>query len=287
MGNSHLFGRSSSFFLLLALAIVLLSASAHAETPADVPIIGYVNDHAGILTTSQIQDLNNQLSALDHAGIAQIAVVTVHNLNGEDIQSFALQLDQGVLGDKSKNNGLLFLIAVDDRKYWFDVGRGLEADLNDAKVGRIGRAYVVSAFQQGKYSEGIFNAIYAIEAVLKNETNSSYYSAADSGISSSGSDLAPLVAPLFLPFFVSLLVVFVVIIMISIVVGMRVARAAKSVKGKKNKDKEDKYFLGALILSSMMRGGRGGGGFGGGGFGGGGFSGGGGSFGGGGAGGGW
>ena len=195
---------------------------------------------------------------------AEFSVVTIDSLEGQDIESYALNLAQGKLGDKEKNNGLLLLVSVSDRKYRFEVGRGLEPIFNDAKIGRIGRTYLVDNFRDGAYGKGVYEASLAVSSILMGDNESAYYVP----------DTPPQTRRNNSSSFISFLIFFMIIF--SILGSM----------GKKGSTyrKRDRFFDAAL-MAGLMFGGRGRGGFGGG-LGGGGFGGfGGGGFGGGGAGG--
>ena len=248
--------------LILFVLVFLLFPIVNAEKPEDVNLNGFVNDYAGVLDDAQESAISDVLKSLYDNGTAQIAVVTIKSLEGQDINGFAFKVAEGKLGDKEKNNGLLLLVSIEDRKYRFEVGRGLEPLLNDAKVGRIGRNDLVPAFREGKYGEGILNAVNDIKEEISNPT-------ADSG---GVYEISRTV----------ILIMFFVILIFLPVIGYFLIKSVK--KAGKNKGKNyDKMFIAGYMLSGMMRGGRGGFSGGSGGFGG--F--GGGSFGGGGAGGGW
>ena len=121
---------TSTIFLLLILIPFTLAQEIEDKT--------FVNDYADIINPEEEIELNSVLNNLYEKDIAEFAVVTIKSLEGKDIESYSLNLAQEVLGDE-KNNGLLLLVSLEDKKYRFEVGRGLEAILNDAKVGRIGR----------------------------------------------------------------------------------------------------------------------------------------------------
>lgn len=140
-----------------------------------VEIKGFVNDYADIIDDNSEQELNNILKQLYDTNTAQYSIVTINSLEGQDIESYSLNLAQGKLGDKEKNNGLLLLVSLEDRKYRFEVGRGLEYILNDAKVGRIGRYYLVPNFQEGDYNKGILEASLAVKSILIGDNESEYY----------------------------------------------------------------------------------------------------------------
>lgn len=135
--------------LLAALPIVFLSTlvlpSAHAEKVADLPQpTDYVSDFAHVLSQPVITQLDSICAQLDHGKAnAQIAVVTVKNLDGDDAADWANALeDKWKIGKKGTDRGILILLAVDDHKYRIEVAYGLEGILPDGKVGDIGRSMV-------------------------------------------------------------------------------------------------------------------------------------------------
>ena len=225
-------------------------------------ITSFVNDGANIISDDEEIQINAALQDLYNKDLAQIAVVTITSLDGQPIETVAFNLAEGKLGAKDKNNGMLILIAVEDRAYRFEVGRGLEPIFNDAKVGRYGRDYFAPAFKKGKYSQGILLAINEINKELTGEEIANFQSVN----LEYGTDVTKLQLYITLFFFIVLISSFI--------------------KAMRSKNKDDRHFWAALIAAQMLRG-RGPGGFSGrGGFGGGfGGFGGGGSFGGAGAGG--
>ena len=134
-----------------------------------------VNDNANILTQQENIELEAILKQIYDSGEAEYVVVTVNSLEGKDIFSYSLELAQGNLGDTEKDNGLLLLVALEERKYQFQVGRGLEYILNDAKVGRIGRNYLVPNFKEENYGKGILEASLSVRSILLGDVNSTYY----------------------------------------------------------------------------------------------------------------
>lgn len=254
--------------LILSLFILISSSIVFAEKPTDIKLDYFVNDYANILTQEEEDIIGTELTNLFDSGIAQFSVVTVNSLDGQDITSFAYQVAEGKLGDKDKNNGLLLLISVQDRKYRFEVGRGLEPYLNDAKIGRIGREFLVPNFKNGDYFTGIDESVLSIKSILENDINSTYY--VDDKENS----------PSFSKTFIIIIVLFFILMFIAgIIDTIHKIDGNKKPNSKRN---HDDVFSAAVIAASLLKGG-GKGGFGGGGFGG--F--GGGSFGGGGAGSGW
>ena len=82
-----------------------------------------MNDHANILGDEK-QQIEQVAQQLYDADLAQIAIVTIDSLDGQSIEDVAFKLAEGKLGTQDKDNGLLLLIAVEDRAYRFEVGRG-------------------------------------------------------------------------------------------------------------------------------------------------------------------
>jgi len=137
-----------SRLLPAVLPVVLLAAmatSAQAERVDDLPKpTDYVSDFAHVLSPETIARLDRLCGQLDHsAANAQIAVVTVKTLDGDDAADYANQIEtKWKMGKKGTDRGLLVLLAVDDHKRRIDVAYGLEGILPDGKVGDIGREMV-------------------------------------------------------------------------------------------------------------------------------------------------
>jgi uncharacterized protein len=114
-----------------------------------------VVDEAGVLSKQVNKALSNALYQLKSQTGNEIAVLTVKSLEDETIDGYSIKVaDQWKLGTKGKDNGVLFLIAVDDRKMRIEVGRGLEGDLPDVIAGRIIQS-VKPYFKKGDYKSGI------------------------------------------------------------------------------------------------------------------------------------
>lgn len=138
----------------------------HSLTPtADV------NDFAAILTPAERESLEAQCRALREKTGAQLAVVTLKSLEGGQIDDFAVKLfKQWGIGQKEAKNGLLLLVAIDDRKARIEVGYGLEPILPDALAGRILNEQLFPAFRQRRYASGLAAAVARISQIVeKNE----------------------------------------------------------------------------------------------------------------------
>lgn len=122
---------------------LLLIVAAQAEPIAQLKATDYVNDFAHVLDQNSIAQMDDICRQIDEKTHAKIAVVTVHSLDGSDIESYAVNLfQQWGLGTKSTNRGVLILYAIDDHRDRIEVGYGLEPILPDGKTGDFAREAV-------------------------------------------------------------------------------------------------------------------------------------------------
>ncbi len=158
----------------MTLFLLVCAVAAYAVKPAipEVPS-RYVVDLAGVIDDSVEMSLNGYLQELEQKTTAQMVILTITSLEGESIFDLSLHIahDKWKLGQKGKDNGVLMLIAVQDRKYWFQVGYGLEGVLPDSLVGSIGRQHLVPHFQKGDYSSGITAAALATISEIASDAN--------------------------------------------------------------------------------------------------------------------
>jgi uncharacterized protein len=154
----------SLFLTILAGLLLCACAEALAVTPEppSVPKT-YIVDLAGIVQKQYNTKLTAYLKELEQKTTAQVIVLTVQSLDGEDMFGFAQRMfEKWKPGQKGKNNGLLIVVSLKDRKYRFQTGYGLEGALPDSKLGSIGRDYMVPYFRKGDYGGGIFSASLVI-----------------------------------------------------------------------------------------------------------------------------
>ena len=141
--------------LLLSLFFFFLTVSVAGA--AAVPALrGRVNDYAKILTQEQSTALDAQLARLEQDTGHQVAVLTLPSLDGEDIEGFSIRVAENwKIGKKGFDNGLILIVAVNDRKLRLEVGYGLEGILPDLVANRIIRDYIVPLFRSGDFAAGI------------------------------------------------------------------------------------------------------------------------------------
>ena len=248
-------------------AVLLLSAFALSPlTALEVPPLrGHINDNAGVLSASAERELESYLTAVEGSSGAQIALLTIDSLEGENLESYSIRVvENWQLGDEGQDNGVLLLVAMAEKKIRIEVGYGLEGVLTDAASGYIIRESITPEFRRGNFDRGIAAGLNTIGSVVAGDVVIDEKKVADSG---ENADSAA--GSLFI-------IVFLMIFVLGRMGRYRRYRA-------RGMSPWGAFFLGSMLGSSR---GHSSGGFGGG-FGGGGFSGGGGGFGGGGASGGW
>jgi uncharacterized protein len=156
-------------FRAVRYAPALLFALACARLfPLDVPAMnGPVNDLAGVMSPAERRELADYLLSIDGRTDAQIAVLTVPSLEGDDIESFSVRVAEAWrLGGEGTDLGALVVVSLSEREMRIETGYGAEAELTDAKCGLIIRNVMAPAFRGGNYGEGISSACRAIAQIL-------------------------------------------------------------------------------------------------------------------------
>jgi len=140
--------------------MVILLLAAGPLFGLEVPALkGRVNDYARILEPEQAAALENNLAAIESSTTAQFVLLTIPSLEGEPLEDFSLRVAEAwKLGQKRADNGLLMLVAVEDRAIRIEVGYGLEGTLPDGKCGTIIRQVIVPEFRNRNYYTGISKA---------------------------------------------------------------------------------------------------------------------------------
>jgi uncharacterized protein len=134
-----------AYLALLLLVVLPLAAVCQPVSSLPKPT-DYVSDFAHVMSPEAIQQLDYVCGEVDHEAHAQIAVVTVKTLDGEEVQDYAVQLYQkwglGAKNGPNQDRGVLIMVAVQDRKRFISTGYGVEGILPDSLVGQIGRQMV-------------------------------------------------------------------------------------------------------------------------------------------------
>jgi uncharacterized protein len=146
---------------VLALTVLITCTAADAGGgQANLPMPEhYVEDYANVIDTAYEQRLNGILRELDQKTGAQYIILTVESTGGVAIEQFSMDLaEKWKLGRKDKDNGMLFTLALKEKRWRFEVGYGFEGYVTDAYCGRLGREVLAPYLRKGQYSEGIYQA---------------------------------------------------------------------------------------------------------------------------------
>lgn len=270
---------------LLVLFAALWSLALPAAAQNFPPLSGRVVDQAGLLSPAQVLDLTSKSDALEASTKRQFVVATVKSLEGRTIEEYGYQLGRKWgIGDEKRDDGVILLVAPNEKKVRIETGYGARVFLTDAISGIIVQTVILPKFREGDLPGGIMaGADKIIEQMqLPAEQAQANIAAAERQRASRGSPGVFAFVP----------VIIIMIVFFSIVGSL--SRRANGRRYRRRRGGGIDPFVVLWGLNEISRASRGGGGWGGGGGGGfggfgggGGFSGGGGSFGGGGASGGW
>ena len=142
---------------LVVAAWLVLATSASAQPPP--ALTGAVNDFAGVIDPGNEAAITRLSDALQRATGDVLIVATVQTFKPDaDIKTFAVKMFENVgkgVGERSRDNGMLVLLAVDDRQVWIEVGYGLEEHITDGFAGETSRETMVPLFRNGDYGGGL------------------------------------------------------------------------------------------------------------------------------------
>ncbi len=150
---------------MLAMVLALFSTQAFGQ---DFPVLsGRVVDTAGMMTRAQAEALQARLAAHEASSSDQIVVATVPNLQGYEIADFANRLARHWgIGREGENNGVVLLVARDERQVRIEVGYGLEGTLTDALSRIVIENDILPRFRSGDFAGGIDAGADAVVAIL-------------------------------------------------------------------------------------------------------------------------
>ncbi len=146
--------------ILAAAAVLVAALGAKPFARPNLPRPEeYVDDLAHVVNPQHKQALLGLLQELEQKTGVQYIILTIDTTGGLPLEQFSIELlDQWKLGQKGKDNGVLFTLALKDRAYRFEIGYGLEGVLTDEFTGQVGRDVLVPYLKKGEYSQGIYEA---------------------------------------------------------------------------------------------------------------------------------
>ena len=156
--------------IFLTVIFLFLSFSGYAQNAPQS--VGWVNDFANVIDKGNADKLSSLIEEVEQKTSTEIAVVTINSIAPYDEKEYARVLfDNWKPGKKGKDNGVLVLLAVKERRWRIETGYGVEGILPDGLCGEIGRNYMVSYFKEGKYGEGLYQGIRAIADIIAKDAH--------------------------------------------------------------------------------------------------------------------
>jgi uncharacterized protein len=156
--------------LLPVIAWLCLVCAGAAQTLTFPPLTGRVVDEAGILDAATRTALTASLAELEQKTTDQLVVVTLKSLQGTSIEDYGYQLGRRwQIGQKDKNNGVLLIVAPNERKARIEVGYGLEGTLTDAITRLIIENSIAPRFKVSDYAGGIKRGVEDIVQALSGD----------------------------------------------------------------------------------------------------------------------
>jgi uncharacterized protein len=165
-----------SYVLMLSLLLIFLSSQSPVfgvskVGAAEIPALkGYVNDYANMMTPSVRSKLTNELREFERTDSTQIVILTISSLAGQPIEDFSIKVAEAwKIGQKGRDNGIILIVAGQERKIRIEVGRGLEGKLTDLTVGRVIDLVIKPRFKRGDFNGGFVAGVAALIDATKGE----------------------------------------------------------------------------------------------------------------------
>ncbi len=153
-------------------SVLTLSVIANAQTAIVYPEPAYLSDYAGILTSQEKAALGEKVIAFKNETSNEIAILIVPTTEPETIEQYSIHVtDEWKIGKKDLDNGVLFTVAINDRKMRLEIGRGLEGAITDVQSVNILDTYAKPEFKKGNYAKGINDTIDVVMGLAKGEFN--------------------------------------------------------------------------------------------------------------------
>ncbi|MGQ9631317.1 MAG: TPM domain-containing protein [bacterium] len=163
-------GGQVSHLTYLAILFALCSQFAWGQELPDYR--GRVNDFAGVVDEAMEQKMEAVIQEVDERTSAEIAVVTVDTIQPMSIEEYANKLfEKWGVGKRGKDNGVMLIAAMKDRKVRIEVGYGLEGVITDGRAGEVLDRYVVPRFKEEDYQGGLYNGLMAISNLIASESS--------------------------------------------------------------------------------------------------------------------
>jgi uncharacterized protein len=190
---------------LVLMAALMVPGLAAPKFP---PLTGRIVDEANLLPAEDRRSLEAELEALERKSTDQLVIYTTRSLQGYEIEDFGYQLGRAwQIGQQGKNNGVVLIVAPNERKVRIEVGRGLEPQLTDAMSRLIIENAILPAFRRGDFTAGIKAGVRDIRDVLLGDAEAVKQRARTAAKRSNSPGISPALA--FLVFFVIMALILV------------------------------------------------------------------------------
>jgi len=160
-------------FIVALFCIVLFPGNIYADSnDINYPSYsGFINDFAGVLGSSWKSKLEEIVARVEKETSCEIAVAIINSLEGITIEEYAVELfEKWGIGKKKEDNGILLLVAVEDRELRIEVGYGLEGTITDLEAANIIDDIIVPRFKEDDYNSGLYNGVIAISNEIYKES---------------------------------------------------------------------------------------------------------------------
>jgi len=155
-----------SFISLIAF-LSLFSISYALDVPK---LQGHVNDYANMISPAAKAELEKELNSFEQTDSTQIVILTIPSLEGEVLEEFSVKAAESwKIGQKGKDNGVIFLVSKQDKKIRVEVGRGLEGPLTDLTAGRIVDLVIKPSFKRGDFDGGFVAGVHSLIDAARGE----------------------------------------------------------------------------------------------------------------------
>ncbi|QXE21077.1 YgcG family protein [Clostridium sp. 001] len=165
----------SSLGIIFSVVISILILPYFVKGAANIPVptkLKYINDYVGIVDEDSKNYIVSLGSELENKTGSQAAVVIISSLEGKDIESYSNELFRSWgIGQKGRDNGLLILLSINDKKWRVEVGRELEGVITDIYSSRVMNSEAVPLFKEKRYGEGLKNAYSVFARDIAKEYN--------------------------------------------------------------------------------------------------------------------
>lgn len=155
---------------IILLSLLIISVTIFAVNFPTPTALKYINDYTKTISEDIVEKIYYIGKELEEKTTAELTVVIIDSLEGLSVEEYANQLfRRWGIGKKDKDNGVLFLVALKDRRMRIEVGYGLEGAIPDGKAGRIRDEYIIPYFKEGDYTKGVYNGYLALAKEIAKE----------------------------------------------------------------------------------------------------------------------